>query len=330
MVGGRAGRAGLVRGAGLAALALLAAGVLAAWVGWPSPSKPQPNNPTPNNPTPQNPPTAGPPTLGVGELLAGHAGPAGEWRLAWWQEDPRVLVIDFPSLREQGLAMNRVAAFLQKAGAPRDRLLDDAELANFIAQRGETNDTFFHGHDFSQADLTRFFQQALRQQLRLGMQELKLRNALTASGLLSDEPGAPRAVVTFTATQPDDPSTPQTEAVDALRREAILRHELSHGRFYTQPAYRAHCHVLWNEMLTERQRQRLRQHLAELGYDTSDETLVVNEAQAYLLHTPDNRAFSAAQAGMGEQELQAVRAQFWQSLPPEVRGKDGRQPLKAR
>lgn len=261
------------------------------------------------------------PTLTAAELLAGHS---QDWRLAWLQDNPQVLVIEFPNLKEQGAAMNRLAAFLQKAGAPRDRVLNDTELAAVIRRQGDNSQTFFQGHDYAESDLQQFFAQAARQQLALMPQERRLRQVLQQEGLLGDAPAskassaaaaAARAVVSFTATQPDDPSTPEDESVDAVRREAILRHELSHGRFYTEPLYRAHCFVLWREMLTPRQRERLLQHLAELGYDTTHESLVVNEAQAFLLHTPDVRAFSAHQAAMADAELEAVRAQFWQSLP---------------
>ncbi len=259
--------------------------------------------------------------LSLPDLLAGHS---NDWRLARLQEYPEVLVIEFPDLREQGAAMNRLAAFVQKAGAPRDRLLDDRELAELIAASGDNSQSFYQGHDYTAQDLARFVMKARLQGLLLNAQEQRLQAELQAAGLLAAAgaaaagAGAPQAVITFTATQPDDPSTPVDEGVDALRREAVLRHEMSHGRFYTRAAYREHCWRFWRETLSEAQREQLRRFLASQGYDRSDESLMVNEAQAFLMNTPDARAFSAAAVGMSDEELASLRTRFWRSLPPDA------------
>ena len=43
--------------------------------------------------------------------------------------DQRILVLDFASLHQQGMMLNRVAALIEKAGQPRNRVLTAAELA---------------------------------------------------------------------------------------------------------------------------------------------------------------------------------------------------------
>ncbi len=258
----------------------------------------------------------------MSEWLAGHS---QGWRVARLKEYPEVLVIEFPDLSEQGAAMNRLAAYLQKAGAPRDRVLDDAELAAFIARGGDSAQTFYQGHDYDDLGLARFFTQVRAQGVALNTQEQQLLAALQATGVLADGPpwqplASPQAVISFTATQGDDQTTAADETVDALRREAVLRHEVSHGRFYTRPTYRAHCLQFWQQVLTEAQRDALRGFLAGLGYESSDELLMVNEAQAFLFNTPDPRAFSAADVGLSTAELAALRQQFWRTLPPEAAG----------
>ena len=45
------------------------------------------------------------------------------------------------------------------------------------------------------------------------------------------------------------------------------------------------------------------------------DTLVLNEAQAFLMHTPDGRAFNAVGVGMTEPELATLRMRFWALLP---------------
>jgi hypothetical protein len=258
--------------------------------------------------------------LSLPEWLAGHS---QSWRVARLKEYPEVLVIEFPDLLEQGAAMNRLAAFLQKAGASRDRVMDDAELAAFIASSGDNAQTFYQGHDYDDASLARFYAQVRAQGLRLNAQEQRLLAALQSASVLAADPGAappapPQAVISFTATQGDDARTSADEGVDALRREAVLRHEVSHGRFYTRPVYRAHCQTFWQEVLSEAQREAMRAYLAGLGYDRRNELLMVNEAQAFLFNTPDPRAFSAADVGMSDAELAALRLKFWRALPPEA------------
>ena len=44
-------------------------------------------------------------------------------------ENPRILLIDFPTLAEQGRAMNRLAALIEKSGTPHDRVLSPEEMA---------------------------------------------------------------------------------------------------------------------------------------------------------------------------------------------------------
>ncbi len=221
--------------------------------------------------------------------------------------------------------MNRMAALLEKADAPRDRVLDDFELALLIARLGDNAQTFYQGHDYTDSGLAHFYALAKAQALPLNPAELRLQRELIAAGMLSATGAAvsstvgqgPQALITFTAVQPDDPATPIDETIDAVRRASVLIHEASHGRFFTRPAYREHCIRMWREMLTEAQRENIRNYLASIGYDRRNEGLMLNEAQAFLMNTADTRAFSAASIGMTEEELARLRTRFWQTLPAE-------------
>ncbi len=296
-------------GGASAALVLLLLGGLAWW--WLRPGT-----------VPDAPKAAPLPQLSVAQWLSGHA---SDWRTGWLQEEPAVLVIEFPNLAEQGVTMNRIAALLEKTGAPRDRVLGELELAGLIALAGDTGSTFYQGHDYRSAGLARFFTLAQSQGLALNPHELRLRELLVGAGVLAAAgPGAPgymspavQALITFTATQADDPATPGNETIDARQRESIFRHELSHGRFYSRPVYQAHCRQFWREAFTEPQRERIRSYLAGAGYNRQDEELMLNEAQAFLMHTPDQRAFRAQDIGMDDIELEMLRERFWRTLPPE-------------
>lgn len=260
------------------------------------------------------------------ELLRGQA---SDWRTARLALNPRILVIEFPDLASQGLALNRLAALVEKHKAPRDRVLSNEGLARFIQQSGDTPETFYAGHDYTAESVARFFTLAVNQQVLLNPNELRLGNLLLASKLLVEEndrlapaPG-PQAVVTFSALQADNPATPADESVDATRREAILRHELSHGEFFTNAEYRKHCWTFW-QGLSDDERAMFRSFLTKLDYDPRIEELMVNETQAFLMHTPDRRAFDGRQLGLSAAQVEALRAKFRQGMPASIFSSIGR------
>ncbi len=263
------------------------------------------------------------PVIGVQtyqELLSNRS---NDWRLARLAENPKILVIEFPSLAAQGRALNRLAALIEKNKAPRDRVLGDEGLAKFIQQGGDTAETFYFGHDYPAEAVARFYTLAGAQQMLLNADELRLGNELLAAGVLKEEADKlvanpdRQAVVTFTAEQADDPLTKANEAVDAQRRETTLRHELSHGEFFTNAAYREHCWKFWQQ-LSDADRSQLRKFLADQGYDPRNEEVMVNETQAYLMHTPDARTFSAEQLGISPAKLAKWRVTFNLRVPVSI------------
>jgi hypothetical protein len=253
----------------------------------------------------------------VDELLAGRA---TDWRLARQLGNPAVLIVEFPNLAEQGDALNRVAALVEKAGAPRDRVLTDAELHALMQSTGDNKQSFYQGHNYSADDLARFLNLAAAQGLALNPQEQRLARLLQEAGMLGQAEGRHVALglqglISFTATQPDDRSTPADEGVDAVRRESLLRHELSHGEYLTNAGYREHCRRFWRQQLTEAERGAFRRLLAGLQYDVRNEDLVINEMQAYLMHTADERAFNARQLGVTASQLASMRERFRRGWP---------------
>ena len=248
------------------------------------------------------PPRADPPLLSEPELVA--LLPA-EPRVLRLRENPRVFVLLFPTLGEQGAALNRMAALIEKAGLPRDRLLDDDALARAIREQGEAAATWYLGHDYNGTDLARFFALAERDRIALSPAELWVRDrfhearALVAAG---DE------VALISTANPD-------HRMDHAMRAAILRHEIGHGHFFTLPALRAHVLRVWRERFQERDRQAFRTFLAREGYDESNETLMANEAMAYLVFTPDPRFFSARHVGRTEAEVARLREMMRSGMP---------------
>jgi hypothetical protein len=231
---------------------------------------------------------------------------AGELVVRHFTGNPAVLVLDFPALADQATMLNRVAALVEKAGLPRDRVLTEAELDAAIRAGGGTAESFYYGHNYRAADIARFFALAARDGVPLNAAEERLRALLGELGWLRE--GANAAVVSI-------PQAGVEAWLDAGARAAMLRHELSHGEFFTSPAYAALVWRFWREMLTEAERAQFRAVLANASYDPAIEEVMANEAQAFLFHTPDARFFSPATIGMSAERFSELRAAFVAAMP---------------
>jgi hypothetical protein len=261
---------------------------------------------------------------GIGEASVEQllqAPPSGDWAVRRLRGNPAVLVIEFPSLQAQGQALNRIAALLEKGGGHRQRVLSDGELQALMRASGDNAASFYLGHDYDSEGLARFYSLAQQQGVALNGAESRLRELVLRAGLLARAAAASEAaaayrsaragaLVSFSALQADDPGTAPDESMDRLRRESVLRHELSHGEFFTNAAYRDHCWRFWRELMSETERTVWRRYLGGLGYDTGNEELMVNETQALLMHTPDGRDFNATALGLSEAQLEGLRARF--------------------
>jgi hypothetical protein len=70
-------------------------------------------------------------------------------RLRWsrFKANPAIVVIEFPDLQEQGLAMNRLAAMFEKRTAHGNRVPTEKELDELIRHSGDSIASFYQGHD---------------------------------------------------------------------------------------------------------------------------------------------------------------------------------------
>ena len=286
----------------------VALGAVALWLALREPAPPPSQAPSPPAAAPQlsaavvTPPARpveppadpGPPLLAEAEILAHRAAVPTLLRLA---SNPRVFVLDFPDLAAQGAALNRVAALIEKVGLPRDRLLSDIELVAAIARSRDTPETWYYGHDYRGTDLARFFALAERDGIALTPLEVWVRAQFERARRLVPE-GDEIALISVAGSGP---------GMDAATRAAILRHELGHGHYFTLPAYAAHVRRVWREGFTEAERAAFRRFLDAQGYDTGDEDLMMNEAQAYLIHTPDPGIFNASHLGLPEAQVERMR-----------------------
>ena len=279
-------------GAAAAAGAVLVAGALF-WLRPPAPS---------TIPAAPPPPAITIPTATEAQLRDEAPGVRTMLRFA---SNPAIVVLDFPTLAEQGRMLNRLAAWAEKDGVPHDRLLTDAELAAVIRASGATPEAYYYGHDYRAADIARFFALAEQDHIALDPEEETLRQ-LTGEA----RAGAPGfgALITL-------PRADAANQVDPAARATILHHELSHGAYFTEPAYTAFANHFWRQDLTEAERAAFRRYLQGEGYDPALEDLMINEAQAYLMHTADPRFFDPVKLGIPPGRLEALREQFFAGMP---------------
>lgn len=300
-------------------LAAMAGGVLivaaVAWLLWPRPvrhpvpSLPQTTavvRPPPFVPAPQE--RSAPVELQIQtateQQIRDHVSPGlTVFRFA---ADPRIVVLDFASLQEQGLMLDRMAALEEKAATPRDRVLTDTELDQAIEVGGDTIATYYYGHDYSAAELVRFFNLADAEHVALYPEEETLRRLLIQLGWFL--PGAQGGLISV-------PKVGANARVTYAARAVILRHELAHGEYFSDPIYVAYVQRFWEHALTPDERKAVRQFLASEDYDPNINDLMQNEMQAYLMFTRDPEFFAPADIHMAPARLAELQGEFQQSLP---------------
>jgi hypothetical protein len=221
-------------------------------------------------------------------------------------DDPAIVLLDFASLRAQGQMLNRVAAFVEKAAAPRDRVLDDAQLDALIRAGGDTAETFYYGHDYSAAALAQFFAVAEQDHIKLDPQEVELHQLLAQLGWLA--PGVQAGLISL-------PRVGANANVTAEARRVILRLELAHGAYFSNPTYAAFVHQFWQLALSDAERAAIRRFLGSEEYDVHDGSLVENEMQAYLMFTHDAVIFTPRDIDMAPRRLAELQRLFYHNMP---------------
>ncbi len=238
--------------------------------------------------------------------------------------NPDILVLDIPTLEQQGAMFNRLVTLIERMGAPRDRVLDDAQLDEYIRSIGRTPATFAFGNDFRTSELTVFFNLADHAGIQLNDQELMLRDFLITQGFMAERRGfyqklgPDRVILSVPQEQQHRLPSGQTLRITPLARQTILRHELSHGEYYANRDYRAYCRRFWAEQMTDADRAVFRKFLGERAYDMENEEMMINETQAYLMHTPDPGAFNPDRFGLKRARIEELRRAFLAGNPPSV------------
>jgi len=234
-----------------------------------------------------------------------HTGGAG-MTVFRFADDHRILVLDFPTLVQQGMMLDRIAALIEKAGTPRNRVLTEDELLAAIRVGGDTVATYYYGHDYSAESLQRFFDLVDRAEIALEPDEQILRRLLRQEGWL--EPDIHRGLISI-------PAVGSNADITLSARRTILHHELSHGVFFSDPDYASYVQRFWDTTLTGRERSAVRQFLGSEGYDVAYEELMYNEMQAYLMFTHDPEFFRPDFVAMRPEHLAELQDEFVRGMP---------------
>lgn len=243
-------------------------------------------------------------------------------------ENPLIHVLDYESLHMQGRTFNRIAALIEWHEAPKEEVLDDQALARMIEGTSENPDTLFFGHDYRATDLARFFNIAQRSGIELNEEEQALLSLLLDRGFLrTDSDGfriipPEKVLIAIPRTQADNPQTSQSESVTMSMRKTILSHELGHGEFFTNPDYARYCENFWRNSLSVSQREAFTRFLSSTQhYDAQNESLLINEFQAYLAYSGVDGYFFGYDvvAGIRAEDMARLREQFIADSPTRLR-----------
>ncbi|CAG0967049.1 hypothetical protein MYXO_01085 [Myxococcaceae bacterium] len=253
----------------------------------------------------------------VNEIIATTSKGRNAYRIA---DNARVIVVDMPDIRDQGLMFGRLVLFIERANAPKSRLMFLPEVQGWLKQNKATIESLTVGNNLRASELARFFNTARFQGEALTPDERQLYDWLLAWNVLQETAHG----VTATAPEHILISFPQASSVAGCngcsvtqsQRETIARHELAHAKLATDLVYQHYSEWFWSQALTPMMRERFTKFLQVRGYDPNNRDLLANEAQAFLMHTPDSTMFSAQLLGITEAELQAMRNLFESGLPP--------------
>lgn len=232
------------------------------------------------------------------------------------RDNERILIIDFPTVREQAAMFARIVLFVERHGTPKTRVMTHAEIQQWLKLHSQKIEILTVGNNVRASQLAHFFNTAFRQKEALTADEQWLHDWLLDIGVLRKADailaaGEPESVVLTLPQVSFVPGCPACAVLPA-HRKAIFEHELAHGRFATDIAYREYVLSFWNNQLDDKLRDTFIRFLRKRGYNDADPELLANEMQAFLMHTPDPSMFNAAAAGMTEVELEDLRKRFAQ------------------
>ncbi len=232
--------------------------------------------------------------------------------------DNRVLVLEVPDMRAQGLMFGRIVLFVETALAPKTEVIRRDNLANWLNTQKMRQESITAGNNLRAAELARFFNSVVLQKDSLSAEEALLRDWLIAWNVLSPNGQAVKVVqpeqILITTPAVSTVSGCPACTISAATRDAIFEHELAHARYFCDSAYRDYALWFWSHGMDYAIRERFTGFLRLRGYDISIKELLANEMQAFLMHTKEPDLFSAVALGIGRDGLLSLRTRYADGL----------------
>lgn len=254
------------------------------------------------------------PVLSLHEWVSGSERP----RAFLLADLPRVLVLAQPDLGSQGETFGRMVAFLEKSGLPRNRVPAQSELSQWLRQTGQRVETLTYGNNLEASRLARFYNLARWQGEALAAAESSLLQQLLRWRVLSLTPlgyvpgiGASMVITFPLASEPAACVPCRVDEADSL---AVLDHEYQHARYFLDPALQHYTEWYWFNRVSLLQRQAILRLLERRGYDTTQQSLVLDEFHAFLAQGRGVLASPGQQPGQGLHVFEPLREDFFNAM----------------
>ncbi|MDR0910432.1 MAG: hypothetical protein LBM77_11785 [Spirochaetaceae bacterium] len=202
--------------------------------------------------------------------------PQAAWRdtrfeLFYWQAFPDILIIDTASYDVLKGLFHRLAFFVEK----RDYRGTIPAVAAVWDKHG------WNAHDYNAADLGNFFEKARVENIQLTALEESLKEILLANGIIVQAKN--QSTGKIQAGKGAVLGISQ-ESGERLRQQFMV-HEGYHGIYFVDADFQKFAAQRW-QALEPAAKRFLKSYLAWSGYDSTDESLMINEFMAYNLERP--------------------------------------------
>ncbi len=211
-----------------------------------------------------------------------------------WMDFPEVYIIHFENYLLQGQTVNRIATYLEKVGM-KGKVTSWPQLKRYLRLNIYSMENLYSAHDYRTSDLATFFNVWAEANERLSKEEQAFLDLLVSLELLAWNEDSTQWTATGNQAVLSIASfylgselrSSRVLGKPAREFEAhTMYHEMRHGLYFTEPEYAEACREYWNNVLGYNDRRAIRLSLWANDYDPSDEELMVNEFQAYVLTPP--------------------------------------------
>ncbi|HLD45184.1 MAG TPA: hypothetical protein VJC18_07090 [bacterium] len=208
-----------------------------------------------------------------------------DFHLYEMSENPNILMMDFRDSERQSRYLDRISYFVE---IEPDDLMDELDFITLLDTKGvhceeDEKDRVCGlglGHDLKLTDVARFFNTIAQNGLELTLEENQLLDSLQMLGLLDVHTDG------FAEATDNAVIISTFRDFSPLYRHDVMAHEIQHGHYFTNSAYRSDVNAVWDR-LQPNVHKTLASILFYSGahYNIDDDVLVRNEAASFSVET---------------------------------------------